>query len=155
MLKKIHSKQAVSEVVGVILLLGITITLFVILNNYVFHFSFNPSSPTVNLIGTIDKTNDLINIKHNGGESLEGNTEIIITVGSTINKSTVQDIMSGADANWKLIKMIDDEQPDKWDFGEIIQFNSSTHPIDDEYVLATVVDVDTNSVLLSVILNKD
>ena len=55
MLKKIRSKQAVSEVIGVVLLLGITISLFAILNFSVFHFSFNPSVPSVNLIGTIDK----------------------------------------------------------------------------------------------------
>ncbi len=38
--------------------------------------------PLVNLIGTIDKTQNMIYIEHNGGESLEGTTEIIITIGS-------------------------------------------------------------------------
>ena len=57
MTKKRRSNQAVSEVVGVILLLGITIGLFGFLNYVVFSFSFQPSAPSVNLVGSIDKTN--------------------------------------------------------------------------------------------------
>ncbi len=44
MIKKIRSKQAVSEVIGVVLLLGITITLFAILNANVSQFFFGSSS---------------------------------------------------------------------------------------------------------------
>jgi hypothetical protein len=141
MLKKLHSKHAVSEVIGVILLLGITITLFVILNNYVFHFSFNPSSPTVNLIGTIDKTNDIISIKHNGGESFEGPLNILIQIGASTYQNTSNDLL------------VDRNADNKWNFGERLQFQSP-EPIMNKYVRATVVDPETNTILLSVVLQQ-
>ena len=72
MTKKRRSSQAVSEVVGVILLLGITLGLFGFLNYVVFSFSFQPSAPSVNLVGSIDKATNKILIEHNGGESLDG-----------------------------------------------------------------------------------
>ena len=45
-------------------------------------FSFGSSNPNVNLIGTIDKTNNVIFIEHNGGNSLELTTVVIITIDS-------------------------------------------------------------------------
>ena len=88
--------HAVSEVLSVALLLGITIALFGFLNYIVFSFSFEPSAPSVNLIGSIsaDETYNNVVIEHNGGEPLDGNTEIIITIGSTTNTSSVYDIIN-------------------------------------------------------------
>ncbi len=99
MVKNIRSKQAVSEVIGVVLLLGITISLFAVLNFYVFSFSVNPSVPLVSLIGTIDKENNMINIEHNGGESLEGTTNIIITIGTTTNQSSITEMVNHTHPN--------------------------------------------------------
>jgi flagellin-like protein len=141
MIKKIRSNQAVSEVIGVVLLLGITIALFSVLNFYVFHFSFNPSAPSVNLIGTID--NNTINIEHNGGESLEGTTDIIIAIGDYTNQSNASDFL------------IDTNGDHKWNFGEAVQFPLDGINITGKYIRATVVDPITNSIILSVVLQKD
>jgi FlaG/FlaF family flagellin (archaellin) len=143
MTKRIHSKQAVSEVIGVVLLLGITISLFAVLNFYVFHFSFNPSVPSVDLIGTINKEDNkvIINIEHNGGESLEGTTEITITIGSNTYQRNTSDLL------------IDTNNDNKWNFGEIVQFGPV--PITgSEYIRATVVDPKSNTMLLSVVLQQ-
>jgi FlaG/FlaF family flagellin (archaellin) len=152
MTKKKRSSHAVSEVLATVLLLGITIALFGFLNYIVFSFSFEPSAPSVNLIGSIsaDETYNNITIEHNGGESLERSTEIIITVGSHTNKSSVQDIINGA-TDWKLNPSKDDKNPNKWDFGETIEFNSQ-YDFTDTYIQVSVMDPSTNTLILSVIL---
>jgi hypothetical protein len=154
MTKKGRSKHAVSEVLATVLLLGITIALFGFLNYVVFSFSFESSAPSVSLIGSIsaDETYNNITIEHNGGESLDGNTTIIITIGSVTNKSSVRDIIDGT-ADWKLRSLKDDTHPDKWDFGETIQFNSR-YDFTDTYIRASVMDPSTNTLILSVVLQQ-
>ncbi|MCJ7572499.1 MAG: type IV pilin N-terminal domain-containing protein [Candidatus Thermoplasmatota archaeon] len=140
MKRKIGSKQAVSEVIGVFLLLGITITLFAILNSNVSQFFFGSSIPLVNLIGTIDQKNNMIYIEHNGGESLEGTTDIIITIGSNTYPRNTSDLL------------IDINNDFKWNFGETLQFNFTGIDITDKYIGVTVID--SNAILLSVVLQK-
>ncbi|VVB61782.1 Uncharacterised protein [uncultured archaeon] len=143
MVKKIRSKQAVSEVIGVVLLLGITISLFAVLNFFVFNISFNPSAPSVNLIGTIDKVNNIINIEHNGGKSLDGKTQIIITIGSQTTRNNTSELL------------IDTNGDNKWNFGETVQFVVPGNiTITGKYIRAEVVDPVSNSILLSVVLQK-
>jgi flagellin-like protein len=143
MKRKIYSKKAVSEVIGVVLLLGIAVTLFAVLNFFVTSFSFNlsPSAPSVNLIGTIDKIHNVINIENNGGDSLEGNTIVIITIGSHSYQNTSSGLLRDSNAN------------SQWDFGELVQFHSP-EPFINKYIRATVVDPTTNTILLSVTLQK-
>jgi Archaeal Type IV pilin, N-terminal len=142
MVKNIRSKQAVSEVVGVVLLLGITISLFAVLNYSIFHISFAPSVTSVNLIGTIDKTNNVISIEHNGGESLEGTTNIIITIGSNTYRRNTSDLL------------IDSNKDNKWNFGETVQFSFKGIDITDKYIRTMVVDPIANTILLSVVLQQ-
>ena len=152
MTKKMRSKHAVSEVLSVALLLGITIALFGFLNYIVFSFSFEQSAPSVNLIGSIEKTQNNITIDHNGGEPLEGDTKIIITIGSNTSQRTISDIITYP-PDWKLINLTDDKNPDKWDFGETIQFHSQ-YDLTDTYIQASVMDPSTNTLLLSVVLQR-
>jgi hypothetical protein len=149
-----RTKHAVSEVLATVLLLGITIALFGVLNYIVFSFSFEPAAPAVNLIGSIteDETYNNITIEHNGGESLDGTTEIIITVGSQINKNTVENIINGA-TDWKIIPLKNDKNPDKWDFGETIDFTSH-YDLTNTYIQAMVRDPSTNTLILSVVLQQ-
>jgi flagellin-like protein len=141
MIKKIRSKQAVSEVIGVVLLLGITISLFALLNFYVFHFSFEPSVTSVNLIGTMDKTNNMIYIEHTGGESLEGNLNVIITIGSNAYQNTSSELLLDVNAD------------NKWNFGETVRFHSPESTIN-KYIQVEVVDPIKNVIILSVVLQQ-
>lgn len=154
MTKKRRMNHAVSEVLATVLLLGITIALFGFLNYVVFSFSFEPSAPSVSLIGSIDadEIHNNITIEHNGGESLDGTTELIITIGSITNKSTVQGIIDGT-TDWKLFSSQNDKNPDKWDFGETIQFESR-YDFTNTYIQATVMDPSANTLILSVILQQ-
>lgn len=149
-----HPNHAVSEILSVVLLLGITIALFGFLNYIVFSFSFDSSPPSVNLIGSIsaDETYNNIVIEHNGGEPLNGNTEIIITIGSTTNKSRVREIIDGT-TNWELTPMNDDRHPDQWDFGESIQYYSP-YDFTDTFIQVAVRDPTTNTLILSTVLQQ-
>jgi flagellin-like protein len=144
MIKKMRSKQAVSEVIGVVLLLGITISLFALLNFYVFNFSFEPSVTTVNLVGTIDKGKewDNITIEHYGGESLDGKTQIIITIGSNTTpiRRNASDLLN------------DINNDNKWNFGETVEFPNHTKG---KYIQALVVDPSANKIILSVELQQE
>jgi FlaG/FlaF family flagellin (archaellin) len=136
MIKKIRSKQAVSEVVGIVLLLGITITLFAILNANVSQFFFGSSSSQVNLIGTLE--NNTIFIEHNGGESLEGKTKIIITINNISSTYNTSD------------KLIDLNKNTKWDIGEIFEITYTD--LENKYIGVTVIA--SNTILLSAVLQQ-
>jgi len=140
MTNKIRSKQAVSEVIGVVFLLAMTVTLYAILNSNVFSFSFGSSVPFVNLIATIDKTNNMIYIEHNGGESLEVTTEIIITIGSDTYLKNAGDLLIDINADYE------------WNFGEKLDFSFESIDITEKNIHVTVVN--SNTVLLSVVLQK-
>jgi hypothetical protein len=154
MTKKTGSSHAASEVLATVLLLGITIVLFGFLNYIVFSFSFEPTAPSVNLIGSLseDEIYNNITIEHNGGESLEGNTRIVITVGTHISTSSVQEIINGI-TDWRLTTSQNDKHPDTWDFGETVQF-TSPYDFTNTYIQASVLDPATNSLILSVVLQQ-
>lgn len=154
MIKNMRSKLAVSEVVGVVLLLGIAISLFAVLNFFVTSFSFHESGPLVSLTGTIDKANTVINIKNDRGESLEGTTNIIITIGTTTYQRSIREILNHTDNIWKLLASSTDINPDKWDFSETVQFSFKGIDITDKYIQARVVDPITNTILLSIVFQQ-
>lgn len=139
-MQNMRSKQAVSEVIGVVLLLGMTVSLYIILNSNVSTFSFSPPAPIVNLVGTIDKKNNMIYIEHNGGESLEGTTNVRITIGSNTFLKNTNDLL------------IDTNNDYKWNFGETLQFSFNGINITGKYV--QVIVVESNSILLSAVLQQ-
>jgi FlaG/FlaF family flagellin (archaellin) len=140
MIKIISSKQAVSEVIGVVLLLGITVTLFAIIQPFVLSFSFGSSIPYVNLIGTIDKTSNMIYIEHNGGESLGLTTDVIITIGSNNYKNKTGDLL------------IDLNHDNKWNFPETLEFSFEGINIIEKNIQVMVIE--SNAILLLVVLQK-
>ena len=140
MLKKNRSKYAVSEVVGVILLLVMTMMLFAVLNFNVFSFTSVSSIPSVNLIGTIDKDNNLIILEHSGGDSLEGTTKIIVIIGSDTYPNSTSDLL------------IDINNDKKWNLGEILEFSYKNIDIIGKQIRVMVLD--SNAVLLSVVLKQ-
>ena len=155
MVKKTRSKHAVSEVIGVVLLLGMTISLFAVLNFFVSSsLPFNHSVPLVSLTGSIDKEHQVITIENNAGESLGGATDIVITIGSVTNQIVVSDIVNSTDPVWKLVTSDTDKNPYQWDFGETVQFDYTGVDITGEFVHVTVVDTVKNTILLSAVLQQ-
>ena len=76
MLKKTRKNYGVSEVLGTILLLAISVTLFSTVYAAFFSIQPGPSTPAVNIVGTIE--NNSLVLEHRGGESLGLNTSLII-----------------------------------------------------------------------------
>ncbi|MBN2599284.1 MAG: type IV pilin N-terminal domain-containing protein [Candidatus Thermoplasmatota archaeon] len=136
MTKNRRINHAVSEVLSVALLLGITIALFGFLNYIVFSFSFEPSAPSVNLIGSIDTEQKFITIEHYGGKPLAGETQIVVTIGNDTYKKTASELLF----------------KDTWNFGDTVQFPYDD--ITDRYVQAVVIDPSTNTLILSTVLQQ-
>jgi len=141
MRKMKKAKQAVSDILGTILLLGITVSIFSVLSAVVLTYPFEPSNPSINLIGYVDG-NEII-IEHCGGEKIRLDTKIILT----INDSMV--FMSTAEENLTATSSNGDNY---WNLGEIVLINTTKAPINEIILNAkvdvTVVDITSNSVVL-------
>lgn len=134
-------KKAVSEVISVVLLLGITISLFAFLNYIVFSFSFGSSAPSVSLIGSVDSAHNATIIEHYNGDSLDPSTNILITIGSLTYQRTAGELLE------------DTNNDNLWNFGEKIQFKSMAIT-PSTYVQVTVVDPETNTIILTSVLQQ-
>jgi FlaG/FlaF family flagellin (archaellin) len=141
MWKKKRSRQAVSEVISTVLLLGIAVSLFGFLNYIVFSFSSGEPTPSVSLVGTIDMDRNLILIEHYGGQCLDVNTDVVITVGSSHYQRRV----------WEIL--LDTNHDNQWNFGEKVQM-FIPEGLTDKYVHAMVVDPLSNTLLLAIVLQQ-
>jgi hypothetical protein len=85
----------------------------------------------------------MIYIEHYGGESLEGTTDITITIDSNTYSRKTSDLL------------IDINNDYKWNLGEVLQFNCTDIGIPDlrdKYIGVTVID--SNAILLSAVLQQ-
>jgi len=143
-MKNERGKQAVSEIVGTVLLLGIAIALFSSVQILVFSFPFNERAPSANLIGA--ENNGNIAIEHHGGESLRlSNTQIIFRN----NDKTF--VLKGSPAY--IVSNTTAGNIDDLDIGEVLAYNLTYIttqlgvPAESEIDL-TVVDLKTNTVIM-------
>jgi len=82
-MKNKKTNLGVSDVIGTILLLGMAVALFSVLSAVVLSYPFQPSTPTVDIIGFVDTENNNIVLEHRGGEDLPLNTKIIVIINNT------------------------------------------------------------------------
>jgi len=138
MSKNKRAKHGVSEVFGTILLLLISVTLFSVVYVALFSIQVEHSSPSVNIVGTIEG-NKLI-LENRGGESLSLDTEFIIGSGSgSTERISINDYLSDEYKN-----------NGKWDIGERVVYPLDTlsdfnrfDPLD-----VSVVDFDSSSIVM-------
>ena len=71
------NNKAVSEVLGTILLLVISVSLFSVVYVSLFSIDVEPNSPSINLVGTID--NNKLFLEHRGGEDISDNGMLIMS----------------------------------------------------------------------------
>lgn len=129
-----RNNLAVNEVLDTILLIGIAVALFSVLSFIVLTYPFEPSTPSVNIVGFVDG-NDIV-LEHRGGESLDLDTEVLITVGGEkLAQNKVRDFL---DDNF--------EDDGLWGLGEILNYTSDA--IDGNQVTVTIVDTKSNSVVM-------
>ncbi len=129
-----RNNLAVNEVLDTILLIGIAVALFSVLSFIVLTYPFEPSTPSVNIVGFVDG-NDIV-LEHRGGESLDLDTEVLITVGGEkLAQNKVRDFL---DDNF--------EDDGLWGLGEILNYTSDA--IDGNQVTVTIIDTKSNSVVM-------
>lgn len=136
-MKNKRVNHAVSEIVSVSLLLGISISLFSGVQLIVFSYPYEPSPPSLDLVGSIDQENILI--EHHGGESISLEAQIRIVIGSTNHISIIAKDYLDSNSS-------DDD--DYWEIGEIISYNSKIN-LTGIRVETTVVDKETNSIVMT------
>ena len=140
-LKKIRKKSAVSAIVGTLLLLIISITLFSTV--YIAFFSIQPNSPSpsTNIAGSVE--NDEIIFEHRSGEPLPLDTTIILNIGGNNVTKKLSD---------PEIKLYDDNGDGLWSIGERIVYKGTD--LESLLIGATVVDVKSNSVIMAGVLKE-
>jgi uncharacterized repeat protein (TIGR02543 family) len=140
MTKQRRSSQAVSEVLDIVLLLGIAMALFAILYFVVFSYPFSPQTPSVHLLGTVNGNN--ITIANLGGKSLSLDTEVFLTIDGNPISVKVGDESYLRDTNHNHL----------WDIGE--EFVYSKTDISNLEVRAMVVDKASNSIIMTGLLQE-
>ncbi|MCJ7572089.1 MAG: type IV pilin N-terminal domain-containing protein, partial [Candidatus Thermoplasmatota archaeon] len=132
--KKNNKDSAVSEVVGTILLLGISVTLFSIVYTMILSTPYSPPTPNANIAYSLNDKN--LTLTHVGGKPLELNTEVRILINNTLCKSFK--VGAYLDANDKY-----------WDMGEQLVCNLSGNINEIDYsVEVQVIDVNSNSIVM-------
>jgi hypothetical protein len=135
--KKKRSNDAVAEVIGTVLMLGMAISLIAMVYISVLSYPFTPSTISADLIGSVDG-NSII-IEHHGGDSLSLSTEIMITVGGSATRITVEDYLD------------DESKADGlWNIGEQVVYSDET--LTNLQVKVAVVDTKSNSAILMGVL---
>lgn len=146
------ANDGVSEILSTVLLLGMAISFFSLLCITVLSYPSSSHSPSANLVGTIEIKEEYIEvegkegkyieracilIEHRGGEALSLDTKVIITIGDSMPETiTVRD-------------EIDDEakEDNLWGIGE--WFTYQDPDISGKQVEITVVDVESNSIIMT------
>jgi hypothetical protein len=140
-----RGQQAVTAIIGTVMLMAMALSMFAVLNVLVFSIPFHPASPSVSLIGWINESN-YIHIEHNGGEPLPPETKIYITIGTTRYDRTIQDLEI----------LLDSTQTGHLNFGETLIVPPLATP--NEYlntnIAIVIVDPESNSIIMSGSLQK-
>jgi FlaG/FlaF family flagellin (archaellin) len=142
-MKNRRKNKAVSAIVGTVLLLGITMVCFSVLNFVIFSFQSQSSIPYANLVGSFK--GESIIIEHNGGEPLKSDTMLILYFPNNftwINSTG---------------KLLDDLNGDSyWNIGEQVQVNSSDYPeeVTDSTVTISIIDAESDYVIMTGVIQK-
>jgi len=137
-MKLIKNKKAVSEILGTQLLLGIAISLFSLLSVIVLSYPFDPSTPSVDLVGMVDQ-GDII-IEHRGGERLSLDTNVVILIDGFRNEMTIKDHLAN-----------EFKTDGYWDIGEKFVYPGISP---DSKVRVIITDIVSNSVIMNNIVQE-
>src|SRR6056297_1142933 len=138
-MKEKRRNLGVSEIIGTILLLGITVSLFSSLQLIVFSGEQQPQSPKT-LIGGYLKDGVIV-LQNQGGPSLDEQTNIQYQIDST-----------DYDFYLNSSYFIDDNKNDEWDVGEQFKYPVSIN--EESYVEVKVIDKKTNRLLFINVLQQ-
>jgi FlaG/FlaF family flagellin (archaellin) len=135
-----RADNGVSEIIGTMLLLGITVTLFSLVYVSVLAISPTPLTPSANIVFRVE--GDDIIIDHCGGAALSLDTKILMMIGNRSVNVTAKD---GLDDKYK-----DD---DIWGMGEKLVF--PVENLSGKQITINVVDVNSNSLVMTGKLRRE
>ncbi|MEA3458345.1 MAG: LamG-like jellyroll fold domain-containing protein [Candidatus Thermoplasmatota archaeon] len=142
-IKTKRANNAVSEIIGVILLLSMAVALFSVVYLFVMHdaldTSGNPPS-SVTVFGTIG-AGDII-LEHRGGEALSLDTKIMITISGIVYNMSVGDLLDN-----------ESKEDGKWSVGEKLSYGPSID-ITGRQIRILVIDAKSGSPLMQGILQE-
>ena len=130
---KYRSDNGVSEIIGTVLVLGMTVALFSLI--YVSVLAVSPISNVSSANIVLRVEGDNIIIDHCGGSSLSLDTKILMMVDSISMNATAKD---GLDDKY--------ENDDLWGIGEKLVF--PVENLSGKQITVHVVDVDSNSIVM-------
>ena len=133
-----ESYNAVSEVVGTVLMLGIAVAIFAILYFIVISQPLETTEPTPRIIATVEGDN--IILEHRGGYELNSDAKITINLGYGPETSTVGELLIDTNGN------------NKWDIGEKLAY-PFTYSLDISEADVIGVNVEGKEVFLRGTLN--
>lgn len=134
-MKRKRKDEGVSEILGTVLLLGISVALFSVLYLMLQNVLVAEHTPVADLIGYID--GDTVFIEHHGGNSLPRSTVITVSVGG------IHHIIDFDDS-------FDRNNNGYWDIGEQVYLEINLSQINEPVaVVVSVLDVTSNTLLYS------
>ena len=133
-----NTKKAVSEIVGTLLILGMSVSLFSVLYAGIFSTEPTTPSPNVSIIGYVDGNN--IVLEHRSGEPLPLDTKILLDIGGELKEIIIGDYLK------------DFNLDGLWNIGEKILYNHAN--LNGLQLKATVVDKESNSIIMMGTLQK-
>ncbi|MFO8078315.1 MAG: type IV pilin N-terminal domain-containing protein, partial [Thermoplasmatota archaeon] len=135
--RRMHRQnKAITEIIGTMLLLGITISLFSVVYVSVFTVSPPNRAPLANIAANIVEDTDgdsVVVIRHLGGNPIPGNAEIVINKGGISQRVTVSSLLAENETEWKAGTTF------RFDEGDISGVN----------IDLMIVDVDSNAIVMN------
>jgi len=131
-MKLMINNEAVSEIVGTVLLLAMAICLFSLLSIIILSYPISASTPSANLVGTIE--GDYLIIEHRGGTPLRLDTKVML---------------SNTDDSIRIGDYLDDKakEDNLWGIGEWFIYKNAN--LTNQMVSISIVDVESNCVIMT------
>jgi len=135
--KNIRTNQAISEIIGTMLMLGISVSLFSVVYISVLTVPYSPPTPSVNIICQIGNGN--IILSHYGGKALNFDTKIVMRV----DGQPVDPILAGD-------YLYNDLNGDGlWNVGEKVVFSYASLVSGGEQIEVNILDTGRNSLVMT------
>ncbi len=139
-----RKQQAVSEIMGTILLLSISVTLLTAFYIVVLHSASNPSNtfiPSTNIVSEVEGKNVIL--EHRGGVSVDENSTVTVTVAGTPYEFTVKNYL------------VDTNGDKKWSIGERVVFTPPGYTsLTNLEISLVIVDQNINTLLMHSVIQE-
>ena len=99
----IKREDAVSEILGTILLLSIVVGIFGLIYVNVFGYEFNEMKPTTTLVTSIEE--DLLVVEHIGGNPISADSRIFIDIDGVQTNYSLNSLMDAQDVSDNLLSI--------------------------------------------------